>query len=81
MDESDLQHDEVAIIKVFVKYIYIYNAFKEVKNTKEFWSLLKKVKDTNADPNIGTLQDDEELVTDTSQKAETLNESFSNVEK
>ena len=24
MDESDLQRDEVAIIKVFVKYIYIY---------------------------------------------------------
>ena len=24
MDESDLQRDEVVIIKVFVKYIYIY---------------------------------------------------------
>ena len=24
VDESDLQRDEVAIIKVFVKYIYIY---------------------------------------------------------
>ena len=24
VDESDLQHDEVAIIKVFVKFIYIY---------------------------------------------------------
>ena len=60
---------------------YWCDAFKEVKNTKKFWSLMKKVKDTNADPNIRTLQVDEELVTDTSQKAEILNESFSNVEK
>ena len=44
---------------------YWCNAFKEVKNTKEFWYLVKKVKNTNADSNIGTLQVDEELITDT----------------
>ena len=37
---------------------------------------MKKVKVTDADPNIGTLQVDEELVTNTSQKAET-SQSFS----
>ena len=44
---------------------YWCNAFKEVKNTKEFWSLVKKVKNTDADSNIGTWQVDEELITDT----------------
>ena len=58
---------------------YWYNAFKEVKNTREFWSLVKKVKNTNADSNIGTLQVDKELITDTPLKSETLNEFFSNV--
>ena len=58
---------------------YWCNAFKEVKNTKEFWSLVKRVKNTNVDSNIGTLQVDEEVITDTSQKAESLNEFFSNV--
>ena len=58
---------------------YWYNDFKEVKNTKEFWSLVNKAKNTNADSNIGTLQVDKELITDTPLKAETLNEFFSNV--
>ena len=52
---------------------------KEVKNTKEFWSLVKRVKNTNVDSNIGTLQVHEEFITDTSLKAESLNEFFSNV--
>ena len=50
---------------------YWCNAFEEVKNTKEFCSFVKKVKNTNADSNIGTLQVDEELITDTPLKAET----------
>ena len=40
---------------------------------------MKKLKNTDADSNIGTLQVDEELITDTQQKAETLNKFFSNV--
>ena len=32
MDESDLQRDEVAIIKVFVKYIYIYIYIMDTSN-------------------------------------------------
>ena len=40
---------------------------------------MKKVKSTDADPNIGTLQVDEELVADTSQKPEILNDFFGNV--
>ena len=37
MDESDLQRDEVAIIKVFVKkkYIYIYKQQCKIKNQLE----------------------------------------------
>ena len=58
---------------------YWCNAFKGVKNTKKFWSLMKKVKNTNADSNIETLQVDEELITDIPLKAETLNEFFGNV--
>ena len=40
---------------------------------------MKKLKNTNADSNIGTLQVDEELIIDTPLKAETLNELFSNI--
>ena len=55
---------------------YWCGAFKEVKNTTEFWSLVKRVKNTNVDSNIGKLQVDEEFITDTSLKAESLNEIF-----
>ena len=40
---------------------------------------MKRVKNTNVDPNIATSQVDEEFITDTSLKAESLNEIFSNV--
>jgi len=56
---------------------YWCKEFREAKNTKEFWSLVRKVQNTDVRPRIGALQVGDDIITDDKQKAEKFNKFFS----